>query len=194
MTGYDVTEKTELIRSIAPKLDRPVVLIGMMGSGKSRLGKMLSEQLELPFTDSDSEIESAANCSIPEIFELYGEGFFRDAERKIIKRIIDGEVKVIATGGGTFVNPDTAEFIKQNAISIWLRASADLLIKRLSASKNPRPMLQSAENPEEVIKRLVQEREQSYKKADIIVDSMDVPHDVTLGVLMEKLDGYLNRG
>lgn len=188
----DNSELSNLVRIVAPKIDRPLVLVGLMGAGKSRIGKMLSDSIDIPFVDSDIELVSAARCSIPEIFDRFGEEFFRDAERRVMKRLINDGIQVISTGGGAFINPQTNALVKEKAISIWLRVEPELLAKRVVKNRDNRPLLKGRDALE-VMKSLAEERYPVYEQADIIVDSYDVPHESTLISVMEKLDALLNR-
>jgi shikimate kinase len=170
---------------------RTLVMVGMMGAGKSSVGRRLANRLNMPFVDADTEIEKAANTSITDIFERHGEAYFRDGERRVIQRLLDGEPKVLATGGGAFVNPETRAAIKANAISIWLKADRDVLMSRVKRRSN-RPLLKTA-NPDTVLDRLIEERSPSYAEATIHVQSRDVAHDVVIDDILNSLDGYLGR-
>ena len=170
---------------------RPLVMVGMMGAGKSSVGRRLAARLAIPFVDADAEIEKAANASINEIFERHGEPYFRDGERRVIQRLLEGEAKVLATGGGAFIHPETRAAIKAQAISIWLKADRDVLMSRVRRRSN-RPLLKIAD-PGVVIDRLLQERNPIYAEADIHVQSRDVAHDVVIGDILAALDGWLSR-
>jgi shikimate kinase len=170
---------------------RAVVMVGMMGAGKSSVGRRLAVRLGLPFVDADSEIEQAANATINEIFDRHGEAYFRDGERRVIRRLLDGAPKVLATGGGAFMQPETRAAIKQNAISIWLEADRDLILSRVRRRSN-RPLLKTAD-PEAVIDRLIAERHPTYAEADIHVQSRDVAHDVVIDDILTALADYLGR-
>jgi shikimate kinase len=170
---------------------RTLVLIGMMGAGKSSIGRRLANRLGLPFVDADNEIEIAANASIPEIFDKHGEAYFRDGERRVIQRLLNGEPKVLATGGGAFMQTDTREAIQANAISIWLKADRDLLLSRIKRRSN-RPMLKNGE-PSEVIEQLIAERYPTYAQAAIHIQSRDVAHDVVIDDILAALIDYLDR-
>ncbi len=176
----------ETIRS---RLDRPVVLIGMMGAGKSRLGRMLADALDLPFSDSDDEIEKAAGCSIPDIFERYGEAFFRDRERRILQRLVGDGPRIIAAGGGAVMQPDTAETIWAKAISIWIRAELSVLVERTARNAN-RPLLKHG-NAEEILSGLSAIREPVYARADIVVDSHNGPAGPVLSMALQRLGQFL---
>lgn len=163
---------------------RSIVLVGMMGAGKSAVGKRLGNAMGLPFKDADVEIEAAATMSIPDIFALHGEAFFRDKERRIIARLLtDGRPIVLATGGGAYMNEETRETIRQRAVSIWLRAEFDVLFRRVKRKAN-RPLLQNPD-PEGTLRTLIMIRDPIYAEADVSVESRDVAHEV---VLTETLD------
>lgn len=174
-----------------PKVEKTIVLIGMMGAGKTCIGRKLAERLGLPFVDADQEIAAAAGCSIPDIFALHGEAAFRDGEARVIARLLDDPVQVLATGGGAFMNEKTRAKIRERAISIWLRADIELLMRRVGR-RNNRPLLQKGD-PRAVLEKLMAEREPVYATADIIVDSMDGPRDAMVNKVIEALDEYLGR-
>ncbi len=156
-------------RASAPRLVRPVVLIGLMGAGKTSVGAKLAELLGARFRDSDAEIERAAAMSVPEIFARYGEPHFRDGERRVIRRLLAEGPQVLATGGGAFMNAETRALIAETAVSVWLRASLDLLVSR-TAGRTHRPLLNRG-NPREILAGLIEERYPVYALADIHVDS-----------------------
>ncbi len=164
---------------------RPLVLVGLMGAGKSSIGRRLAEKLDLPFVDADHEIEVAAGKTIREIFADHGEPYFREGERRVISRLIESGAQVLATGGGAFMNEETRKSIAAHGISIWLRAELPLLMKRVM--KRPdRPLLQ-ADNPEAVMQRLINERYPVYANADIIIDSRDVQHTQMVNEVIKAL-------
>ena len=165
--------------------DRSLVLIGLMGAGKTSVGRRLAARLGLPFTDADSEIELAAGKSVSEIFADHGEQHFRDGERKVIARLMNGGPQVLATGGGAFMNEETRSNIAARGISIWLRADLALLLKRV-ARRSHRPLLQT-EDPEDVMRRLMDERHPVYQAAEIVVESRDEPHDVIVDDIIAAL-------
>lgn len=171
------------------RLDRPVVLVGLMGVGKSTIGRRLAKRLGLPFVDSDSEIEGAAGLSAAEVFERYGEKDFRDGERRLVARLIEGEVRVIATGGGAYVDPRTRELLNSRAITIWLDAPVDVLAER-TARRDTRPLLRTAD-PKQTLERLSQERRPSYAEAHIHVRSGDGAHKDVVDTILRALDDYL---
>jgi shikimate kinase len=175
-----------------PKTPRTIVLVGLMGAGKSCIGRRLATRLGLPFIDADREIEEAAGCSIPEIFQRHGEAVFRDGERRVITRLLtENPVHVLATGGGAFVDPRTRALIGEHAISIWLRASLELLARRV-ARRNDRPLLQ-VEDPQKRLAELMEQRYPVYAQADITVDSADGPPEVTLERVLAALQEDLGR-
>ncbi len=155
------------------QVPRTVVLVGLMGAGKTCIGRRLAARLALKFVDADDEIEAAAGCSVEEMFERHGESAFRDGERRVIARLLSRSVHVLSTGGGAFMDPRTREVIRERAISIWLRAELDLLLKR-TARRNDRPLLKDGD-PKEILEKLMTERHPLYGTADIIVDSTDGP-------------------
>ena len=150
---------------------KSLVLIGLMGAGKSSVGRRLAKVLDLPFVDADEEVERAAGCSIEDIFRLYGETAFRDGEERVIARLLESGPQVLATGGGAFMNPRTRTQIGKAALSIWLRADLDLLVRR-TARRGGRPLLAHG-NPRETLERLIKERYPVYAEADITIDTTD---------------------
>lgn len=166
----------EEARAIREALNnRSIVLVGLMGAGKTAIGRRLSEQLNLPFKDADDEIEQAAGKTINEIFDENGEQYFRDGEKRVIARLLKGESQILATGGGAYMDADTRREIRDNGISIWLKASLNILYERVSRRDN-RPLLKT-ENPREVLKSLMEVRYPVYGLADITVNSRNVPHE-----------------
>ncbi|WFU40853.1 shikimate kinase [Bradyrhizobium sp. CB82] len=168
---------------------RSIVLVGMMGVGKSTIGRRLAARLKLPFVDADTEIEAAAGMTIPEIFERHGEPYFRDGEMRVIARLLDGGPLVLATGGGAFMREETRARIAAKAISIWLRADHDVIMRRVRRRAD-RPLLQTAD-PEGTVTRLLSEREPIYQNADLTISSRDVPHDRIVEECLETLRHYL---
>lgn len=171
---------------------RHIVLIGLMGAGKSCVGRRLASRLGWDFVDADSEIETAAGCSIPEIFERHGERSFRDGERRVIARLLAAEQpQVIATGGGAYMDADTRAAIAHAGLSIWLRADLDVLVRR-TARRDNRPLLKK-DNPRGVLKRLIEERYPVYAQADLTVDSADGPLEASVTRVLEALqdEGWL---
>ena len=168
------------------RLDRPVVLVGMMGVGKSTVGRMLAAQLHGDFVDTDDEIERAAGLSIAEIFERFGEDYFRDGERRVIARLIDGEPKVIATGGGAFINDATRALIKEKCYSVWIDADLDILVARVSR-RSHRPLL-VGKDPKTVMHDLFEKRAPMYALADFRVCSDAAPHGKTVDQILKALE------
>ena len=168
---------------------KTIVLVGLMGAGKSCIGRRLASELELEFIDADAEIEAAAGCSIEDIFERHGEAAFRDGERRVIARLLDQPAHVLATGGGSFMDPRTRALIKQSGISLWLRADLPLLLKR-TARRNNRPLLKRGD-PSEILARLIEERYPVYAEADITIDSQDGPPEVTVARVRAAIESYL---
>jgi shikimate kinase len=164
---------------------RSIVLVGMMGAGKSTIGRRLSARLRLPFLDADTEIEAAAGMSIPDIFETHGEPHFRDGEVRVIARLLDGGSVVLATGGGAFMREETRSRIGSKAVSIWLKADADIIMRRVRRRAD-RPLLQTAD-PAATVERLIGEREPVYQHADITIWSRDVPHDKIVDECIDAL-------
>ena len=171
---------------------RSVVLVGMMGAGKSTIGRRLSVRLRLPFLDADLEIEAAARMSIPDIFETHGEPYFRDGEARVIARLLDGGPVVLATGGGAFMREETRSRIGSKAVSIWLKADADIIMKRVKRRAD-RPLLQTAD-PAATVGRLIEERDPVYRHADITIWSRDVPHEKIVDECIEALHARLCGG
>ncbi|MCC7428980.1 MAG: 3-dehydroquinate synthase [Alphaproteobacteria bacterium] len=167
---------------------RSVVLVGLMGAGKSSIGRRLAQRLGLPFQDADSEIEAAAGMSIPEIFSRLGEPAFRDGERRVIARLLQGPPVVLATGGGAYVDPATRAAVRERGVAVWLKADLGTLLRRVS-SRNDRPLLKQGE-PAEVMARLAAERNPIYAEADIAIESSDEPPEVTTGRVAAALDGW----
>ena len=168
---------------------RSVVLVGMMGAGKSTIGRRLSVRLRLPFLDADTEIEAAAGMSIPDIFEAHGEPQFRDGEARVIARLLDSGPAVLATGGGAFMREETRSRIGTKAVSIWLKADADIIMRRVKRRAD-RPLLQTAD-PAATVGRLMREREPVYQHADLTIWSRDVPHEKIVDECIEGLHALL---
>lgn len=165
--------------------DKSLVLIGLMGAGKSAIGRRLATRLELPFVDADTEIEAAAGQSIKDIFAVHGESYFREGERKVIHRLLHDGPQVLATGGGAYMDAKTRATVGERGISIWLEAQLDVLLERVRRRSN-RPLLRG-QDPEEVMRRLMEERYPVYAQADITVHSRDVPHQVIVGEILAAL-------
>lgn len=164
---------------------RALVLVGLMGAGKSSIGRRLAEKLDLPFVDADQEIEAAAGKSIPEIFADHGEPYFREGERRVISRLLEDGAQVLATGGGAFMNDETRAAIAAHGISIWLRADLPLLMKRVM-KRSDRPLLK-ADDPESVMRRLMEQRYPVYATADITIDSRDAQHAQMVNEVLRQL-------
>lgn len=186
----DIAESREA-RVVRLLDNRAIAMVGMMGAGKSSIGRRLAARLGLTFVDADSEIEEAANATINEIFEQHGEAYFRDGERRVIQRLLDGTPKVLATGGGAFIQPETRAAIREGALSIWLMASRDLILARVRRRSN-RPLLKT-DDPQVVVDRLLAERDPIYAEADIHIQSRDVAHEVVIDDIFTALDTYLTR-
>jgi shikimate kinase len=180
-----VQEQTKSPDSGPPMIERSIVLVGLMGAGKSTVGRRLANAMRLPFHDADQEIETAAGCSISDFFETYGEAAFRDGERKVIARLLKGPRHVLATGGGAFMDPATRALIKNEGLSIWLKANIDLLMERV-AKRQTRPLLKNGD-PRGTMERLMAERYPTYAQADITVESNGGPHDTVVQDILSKL-------
>jgi shikimate kinase len=185
-TPINTSQEAEIISALGT---RSVVLIGMMGAGKSTIGRRLAARLRLPFLDADTEIETAAAMSIPDIFEIHGEPHFRDGEARVIARLLDGGSCVLATGGGAFLREETRDRIQRQAISIWLKADADVIMRRVRRRAD-RPLLQTAD-PVATVTRLLVEREPFYQAADLTIWSRDVPHDRIVDDCVDALHARL---
>ena len=169
---------------------RSIVLVGMMGVGKSSVGRRLAARLSIPFVDADTEIENAAKMTIPEIFARHGEAYFRSGEARVIARLLESGPQVLATGGGAFMNEETRSLIKAKGVSIWLNAEFDVLLRRTSKRKSDRPLLQT-EDPAQTLQALLAEREPTYALADLTVQSREVPHEAIVADVMKALAVYL---
>jgi shikimate kinase len=176
---------------LGKRLDRPVVLVGLMGVGKSTVGRRLARRLGLPFVDSDAEIEDAAGRPAAEVFERYGESDFRDGERRLVARLMEGDLRVIATGGGAYVDPRTRKLLNERAITVWLDAPVDILAERTSR-RDTRAQLRNAD-PKAVLERLSVERRPSYEEAHIHVRSGDGAHRDVVEAIVQALAEYLDR-
>jgi shikimate kinase len=190
LSEHNKDDRQERLARIREALGpRSVVLIGLMGAGKTAVGRRLANRLELPFIDADTEIEVAAGASISEIFAEHGESYFRQGERKVIKRLLDGGPQVLATGGGAYMNAETRACIKARGLSVWLKADLKVLLKRVGR-RDSRPLLTRGD-PEKVMKKLIEERYPIYEEADVTVESRDVPHDVIVGAVIDALAAKL---
>lgn len=175
--------------ALALRIDRPVVLVGLMGVGKSTVGRRLASQLQRNFVDADEKIEEAAQMSISDIFAAFGESYFRDGERRVIARLIDERHGVIATGGGAFVNEETRAVILAKTIAVWIDANIETLVER-TTRRNTRPLLQQGD-PAEILARLHRERAPLYAQAPIHVRSEPGPHVLTANRILEAIDQWL---
>lgn len=178
------------MQTIAPLLDRPLVLIGMMGAGKSSLGMRLAEALGLRFSDADNEIEKAAQMSIAEIFETHGETYFRDGERRVIKRLLEEPPHVLALGGGAFVNDKTRALVKQKGLSIWLDVPLDELVVRVNKKPGKRPLL-VGQDVEAKLRELMETRGPLYEQADLKVDVSGGTHEKAIEALAHAIETHL---
>lgn len=171
---------------------RSIVLVGLMGAGKSSIGRRLAHRLGLPFVDADTEIERAADLTIPEIFERHGEAYFRAGEVRVVARILDSGPQVLATGGGAYMNADTRARVREKGVSVWLRAEFDVLMKRVRR-RNDRPLLK-ADDPEAVLRRLMDERYPVYAEADVTVTSREASHEEIVEDVMAALSAHVTAG
>lgn len=167
-----------------------LVLVGLMGAGKSAIGRRVASRLGLPFLDADTEIESAAGKSISDIFAEHGEPHFRSREEKVIERLLLNGPIILATGGGAFMSDETRKNIKENGVSVWLKAELDILMERVGR-RDHRPLLKT-DNPRAVMTKLIDERYPVYGQADITIDSRDVPHEVIVEEIISALADYFN--
>lgn len=170
-------------------LPRTLVLVGMMGAGKSSVGWRLARKLGIPFSDTDQEVEKAAGCSVADIFETWGEKAFRDAERRIIKRLLGGPTQVVSTGDGAFFDEESRTLIKENAISLWLRADPEILYERV-IRRDTRPLLFEGD-AKQILEEMVERRYPIYAKADLTVESNDDAHEATIERVIEALKDYI---
>ena len=180
--GASASQEAEITAALGK---RSVVLVGMMGAGKSTIGRRLASRLRLPFLDADTEIEAAAGMSIPDIFESHGEPHFRDGEARVIARLLDNGPVILATGGGAFLREETRNRISDKAVSIWLKAEADIIMRRVKRRAD-RPLLKTAD-PAGTVERLIGEREPFYRHADLTIWSRDVPHEKIVDECIEAL-------
>jgi len=179
------------VQKLFDQLDRPIVLVGLMGAGKSTVGRRLAKRLGLPFVDSDVAIEEASGASTADLFERYGEHDFRDGERRLVARLIDGEVRVIATGGGAFMDPRTRQLLNERAITVWLDAPIDVLAER-TARRDNRPLLKKG-NRAEILSRLSDERRTSYSEAQIHIRSEGGAHGDVVEAIVAALREHFAR-
>ncbi|MEJ5080190.1 MULTISPECIES: shikimate kinase [unclassified Ochrobactrum] len=185
----DFNDKADMVRQLLGA--KVVVLVGLMGAGKSTVGRKVATMLNLPFKDADNEIESAARMSVPELFDAYGEAEFRDLERRVILRLLEDGPMVLATGGGAYMNAETREAIAANGVSIWLNAELDVLMDRVSRRQN-RPLLKN-DDPRGVMQRLMNERYPIYALADVHAMTRDDKKEVIAGELIDVLIAHLDK-
>ena len=174
-----------------PLRARTITLVGLMGVGKTSVGRRLANALDLPFRDADHEVEVAAGRSIPDIFADLGEAAFREGERRVIARLLEDPPHVLATGGGAFMTPETRDLIKSKAVSVWLKADLEVLARRV-ARKDTRPLL-AGKDPLEVLQAQADERYPAYGQADVIVETGDAPHNITVDQVMQALAAHLEK-
>jgi shikimate kinase len=187
--GPSTSQEAEILAALGKRL---IVLVGMMGAGKSTVGRRLAARLRLPFLDADTEIETAAAMSIPEIFESRGEAYFRDGEARVIARLLEAGPAVLATGGGSFMREETRRRVGEKAVSIWLKADSDIILRRVKRRAD-RPLLQTPD-PAATVDRLIAEREPVYQHADITIGSREVPHDKIVDECIEALHRRMCNG
>jgi shikimate kinase len=178
------------MQKLSDRLDRPIVLVGLMGAGKSTIGRRLAKRLGLPFVDSDDAIEDAAGFSAAEVFERYGEADFRDGERRLVARLMDGQVRVIATGGGAFVDAGTRKLLNERAITIWLDAPVEVLADR-TGRRDTRPLLRNSDR-KRTLQRLADQRGPAYSEAHMRVKSGNGAHKSVVEAIVEALERYLD--
>ena len=177
-----------LERAERARPDRTIALVGLMGVGKTTVGRRLARLLRVPFVDADAEIEAAAGRSVSDIFAERGEAEFRSGERRVIARLLNGPPVVLATGGGAFLNPETRALIRERALSVWLKADLDVLVKRVNR-RDTRPLLRGRD-PREVLERLMAERYPIYAEADLVVETSDSPHDAAVAAVLQALQRH----
>jgi shikimate kinase len=189
MEARQIVADGQVDRVVSALGARCVVLIGMMGAGKSSIGRRLANTLHLPFLDADAEIEKAANLTVPEIFSHYGEAHFREGERRVMARLLAGGPAVLATGGGAFMCAETRRLCREHGVTIWLKADVGVLLERVRKKPN-RPLLNDPD-PEGVLRRILKEREPIYALADLSIGSRDGPHHALVAEIIGLLDAYL---
>ena len=189
MNNAHAPMSSEDLTALAARIDRPLVLVGLMGVGKSTLGRRLASALDRSFVDADEEIERAADRTVSEIFASHGEAYFRDGERRVIARLMEEGHGVIATGGGAFVDDETRAVVLEKGIAIWLDCDLDTLVDRTSR-KNTRPLLKTG-NPRDILFNLKEQRSPFYAEAQIHVATNNGPHDATVARILEKLAKWL---
>jgi len=185
----DATAQGQTIPALPPHSpERSIVLVGLMGAGKTTVGRRIAQKLGLPFVDADHEIEAAAGETIPEIFEHRGEAAFREGERRVIARLLEDGPQVLATGGGAFMDATTRANIAARGVSIWLRADLDVLMRRVSR-RNNRPLLKQGD-PRATMERLINERYPVYAEADITIESVEGPHEIVVDDVIARLEAW----
>jgi shikimate kinase len=187
LRGFNGTEGCG-VSAAPPRPAKTIALVGLMGVGKTSIGRRLAQRLGLPFVDADAEIEAAAQSSIEEIFERHGEAAFREGERRVIARLLENPPHVLATGGGAFMDPSTRALLRARAVTIWLRANLELMLARVQR-RNNRPLLKGGD-PRAVFERLIAARYPIYAEADLTVDSVDGPSELTLERALAALAAY----
>ena len=186
--GTDIQSTADTGKSEAIYAPRTIALVGLMGAGKTSVGRRLANALLREFYDSDDEIEAAAGLKIPEIFSIHGEPEFRRGERKVIERLLGYKPHVLATGGGAYMDPDTRAILREKAVTVWLSADLETLWKRV-CKRTHRPLLQ-ADDPKGVLSRLLKERAPIYAEADIVIESAEGPHSHTVDAILSALKGW----
>jgi len=187
-TSVDATQEADIVAALGK---RAIVLVGMMGAGKSTIGRRLAARLHLSFVDADAEIEEAHRMSIPEIFEAHGEPYFRSGEARVIARLLESGPSVLATGGGAFMREETRVRIRDKAVSIWLKADLEVLARRVSRKDN-RPLL-AGKDPMQVLREQAEARYPAYGEADIVVETGDAAHHVTVDQVIKALSAHLEK-
>lgn len=186
--GILTTDTEKAAQNVAK--GKTITLVGLMGAGKSSIGRRLADELRLPFHDSDDEIERAAGLSVSDIFSIHGEEEFRRGEQRVIERLVHGRQHILATGGGAFINDETRALLKEHTVTIWLRADLDTLWKRVNR-RDGRPLLKT-ENPKQRLRDLLEQRAPIYAQADIVIDSRDGPHSTALNAILKALKERFN--
>jgi shikimate kinase len=184
-TAVKTLPSPEVAALVAKLGNRTIVLVGMMGAGKSSIGRRLASEFNVPFVDADTEIETAAGMSIPEIFEAHGEPYFRSGEARVIARLLESGPQVLASGGGAFINPQTRALIRARGISVWLKADLEVLLRRIKR-RSDRPLLKT-DDPEQTLRQLIAERYPIYAEADVTIHSRDVSHDAIVADIVAGL-------
>jgi shikimate kinase len=185
---YNQAHKTPVTISFMPP--QTIVLVGLMGCGKTSIGKRLAKRLELPFHDSDIEVEEAAGCPLKDIFDIYGEDAFKSGEYRVISRLLGQPTHILATGGGSFAHEPTRNIIKEKSISVWLKADLETLISRVTR-RSDRPTFNEADNQQDVLEKLVAERYPLYEMADIHVQTFDEPTNTTVDRVITEISNFV---